>query len=77
MLMAKKKCSIEECNEEGIHEVSYVNAKVLEEKGYKLHVYGAHPPRRPGVIYLCEKHYKLWKKLFKKESKMERFVMKG
>ncbi len=75
--MALKECSVEGCSKEGVHEISYVNAKVLEEHGLKLKVYHARPPRRPGVVYLCEEHYKLWKKLSKKEHKIEKMLMKG
>ncbi len=75
--MAERKCSVEGCDREAVHEISYLNAKPLEEKGFKLKVYHAHPPRKPGVVYLCEEHYKLWKKLTRKEHMVERMVMKG
>ncbi len=73
----EKKCSVEGCNREPVHELSYVDAKILEEKaGLKLVVYHAKPPRRPGVVYLCEEHYKLWKKLSKHERKIKELTMK-
>ncbi len=75
--MAKRQCSVVGCDREGVHEISYIHAKVLEDKGFKLEVYGAHPPRRPGYVSLCEEHYKLWKKLWKKEERAERFAKKG
>lgn len=73
----KRKCSVEGCSEEAIHEISYVDAKVLEETGLKLIVYHARPPRRPGIVYLCSSHYKLWKKLTREERKTRGFVLKG
>ncbi len=73
-----KTCSVEGCGEEAVHELSYIDAKILEEKeGVKLKVYHAHPPRRPGVVYLCEKHYKLWKRLSKEERKIRDLRMKS
>lgn len=75
--MAGRECSVEGCGREGVNKVSYVNARVLEEHGYKLKVYGARPPRRPGYVLLCDEHYKLWKKLFKREEKAERLARKG
>ncbi|WFO75326.1 hypothetical protein J4526_09745 [Desulfurococcaceae archaeon MEX13E-LK6-19] len=72
-----KQCSVEGCEKEGVHEISYEKAKILEEQGLKLTVYGARPPRRPGHVYLCEEHYKLWKKLSKKIDKIEKFARKG
>lgn len=72
-----RKCSVENCGKEGVHELSYEKAKVLEEQGIKLIVYGARPPRRPGHVYLCDEHYKLWKKLSRKMEKIEKFVRKG
>jgi len=76
--MAKKPCSVEGCSNESVHELSYVDAKILEEKlGLKLKVYHAHPPRRPGIVYLCEEHYKLWKKLSKPERKIKEMTLKS
>ncbi len=75
--MVERVCSVEGCNREAVHEISYLNAKVLEERGLKLKVYHAHPPRKPGVVYLCEEHYKLWKKLTRRESLIEKMVRKG
>ncbi len=72
-----EQCSVEGCGNPGEHRVSYVEAKVLEEHGYKLKVYHAHPPRRPGVVYLCEEHYKLLKKLRRKLDEIERMALKG
>jgi len=76
--MAKKNCGVEGCDNRAEHELSYIDAKVLEEKaGLKLKVYHARPPRRPGVVYLCEEHYKLWKKLSKKERQIKGFTTRG
>ncbi len=75
--MAEKTCSVEGCGKPAVTEISYDRVKPLEEKGLKLKVYHAHPPRRPGIVYLCEEHYKLWKKLTKKESMIEKMVHKG
>ncbi len=72
-----EKCSVEGCGGAGEYRVSYLEARVLEEHGYKLRVYHAHPPRRPGVVYLCEEHYRLLKKLRREIEKAERMAMKG
>ncbi len=69
-------CSVEGCGKEAVHELSYNDAKILEGEGLKLKVYHARPPRRPGVVYLCEEHYKLWKKLSKRERKIRELTMK-
>jgi hypothetical protein len=70
-------CSVEGCGKEAVHELSYNEAKILEEEaGLKLKVYHARPPRRPGIVYLCEEHYKLWKKLSKKERKIRELTLK-
>lgn len=74
----EKTCSVEGCNGEAEHKVSYVEAKVLEEKeGLKLKVYHSHPPRKQGVVYLCSNHYKLWKKYSRSDRKLRGFVMRG
>ncbi|RLG80624.1 MAG: hypothetical protein DRO13_03285 [Thermoprotei archaeon] len=66
----ERKCSVEGCGAEAVHELSYVDAKALETKaGLKLVVYRARPPRRPGIVYLCSTHYKLWKKVTKSERR--------
>jgi len=76
--MSTRKCSVEGCSEEGVRELSYSDAKVLEEElGVKLAAHHAKPPRRLGVVYLCEKHYKLWKKLSKSERKARDLALKG
>jgi hypothetical protein len=76
--MPSRICSVEGCGKEAVHEVSYSDARILEEKaGLKLKVYHAHPPRRPGIVYLCEEHYKLWKRLSKSERKLKELSMKG
>ncbi len=72
--MAERICSVEGCGREAVTEISYDRAKVLEGQGLKLKVYHAHPPRKPGVVYLCEEHYKLWKKLTRRESLVEKMV---
>ncbi len=74
----ERKCSVEGCDKEAVHEVSYSEAKVLEEEaGLKLTVYHAKPPRRPGVVYLCVDHYKLWKKLTREDRRTRGFALKG
>ncbi|ADI32056.1 hypothetical protein [Staphylothermus hellenicus] len=74
----KKTCSVEGCGREAVREISYLDAKILEERaGLKLKVYHAHPPRRPGIVYLCEEHYKLWKKLSREDRKIKELSMKG
>lgn len=75
--MEDRICSVEGCEEKAVHEVSYDEAKVLENEGLKLKVYHAHPPRKPGVVYLCNNHYKLWKKLSRKDRKLRGFVLKS
>lgn len=75
--MSERKCSVEGCGENAVHEISYDRAKVLEEQGLRLQVHGARPPRRPGRVYLCEKHYRLWKKLMKKIDLAEKLARKG
>ncbi len=76
--LASKTCSVEGCGKEAVHELSYSEAKILEEEtGLKLRVYHARPPRRPGIVYLCEEHYKLWKRLTKHERKVKEFVQKA
>jgi len=75
--LVKKKCSVEGCDKQAVTEIGYNRAKLLEDKGFKLKVYHAHPPRKPGVVYLCETHYKLWKKLTKKETMIEKMLQKG
>ncbi len=76
--MTAKTCSVEGCEKEALHELSYNEARILEEKaGLKLKVYHARPPRRPGIVYLCEEHYKLWKKLTKQERKAREFAQKA
>jgi len=73
-----RKCSVEGCGEEAVHELSYSNAKILEEQlSIKLTVHHAKPPRRPGVVYLCENHYKLWKKLSRSERRVRELAFKG
>ncbi|MET1160804.1 MAG: hypothetical protein ABWW65_07580 [Thermoprotei archaeon] len=75
--MARRTCSVEGCDKEGSHELSYLDAKVLEETGIKLVVYHARPPRKPGIVYLCDEHYKLWKKLTKHERKTRELARRG
>ncbi len=76
--MAEKTCSVEGCGKTAARELSYPDAKVLEDKaGLKLKVYHARPPRRPGVVYLCEEHYKLWKRLSREERKIRDMVLKS
>jgi len=65
--MADGKCSVEGCGREGVHKLSYIEGRILEKQGLKLNPIDAAPPRRPGYIYLCEEHYKLWKKMSKRD----------
>jgi hypothetical protein len=75
--MQGKKCSVEGCDREAVHELSYTEAKILEEKaGLKLNPVHAKPPRRPGIVYLCEEHYKLWKKLTRHDRKVRELSIK-
>ncbi len=64
------KCSVEGCNQRAVRSVSYIEASVLGDEGLKLNSNG----RR---VYLCEQHYKLYKKLKKKKEKLERWRMKA
>ncbi len=64
-------CSVEGCVEKAVHSVSYAEASILEkEKGYKLRV-------EHGRVYLCEKHYKEFKKLRRKRERFERWRFSG
>lgn len=65
--MSTGKCGVNGCGRDAARKVSYLDAKVLEEHGLLLHPVDAAPPRRPGHVYLCEEHYKLWRKLTKRE----------
>jgi len=65
-----QKCSVSGCENASSHSVSYVEAKVLEEKGLKL------LPLR-NRVYLCDEHYKLFKKLRKKIEKYEKWRIRG
>ncbi len=58
-----EQCSVNGCNTKAEYSVSYEEARVLENNGYKLRV--VH-----GRVYLCRKHYKELKKLKKNESKV-------
>ncbi len=62
-------CSVDNCSESAIRSISLPEAKILEEKGLKL------TPSH-GAVYLCKTHYKLFKKLVKKESKLMKWRMK-
>jgi len=64
-----EQCSVEGCGNNAEYSVSYVEAKVLENQGYKL-------KQIHGRVYLCKKHYKELKKLRKKEEKAERWRFK-
>lgn len=59
-------CSVEGCDQPAVRSLSPVEASVLEKLGYKL----VEKHRR---IYLCEKHYKEYKKLRKKEERLEKW----
>jgi len=65
-----QKCSVNVCENISTHSVSYVEAKILEEKGLKL------TPLRSRV-YLCDEHYKLFKKIRKKIEKYEKWRIRG
>ncbi|MEM1628239.1 MAG: hypothetical protein QXP02_00415 [Desulfurococcaceae archaeon] len=71
------KCCIENCNRLGVHKINYNDAKVFSRTGIKFTPVNAKPPRRMGYVYLCEEHYKLWKKLSKNERFIREFVSKG
>ncbi len=76
--MVEKTCSVKDCGKTATRELSYPDAKVLEKKaGLELKIYHARPPRRPGVVYLCEEHYKLWKRLSREERKIRDMVLKS
>lgn len=77
-MVERKMCSVEGCGRESVREISYLDARILEEKvGLRMRVYRARPPRRPGVVYLCGEHYKLWKKLSRGERKIRELSMRA
>lgn len=61
-----QKCSVEGCDKEAVASISLNDAKILEEQGVKFTSIG----RR---VYLCERHYKLFKKAKRKIEKLERW----
>jgi len=61
-------CSVEGCGERAVHSLSLEETRVLESKGYSLTAIH-------GRVYLCEKHYKEWKKARKKLDKFEKWRM--
>lgn len=65
-----EKCSVEDCIEQALHSVSYVEAKDIEEHGLKLRSI-------LGRVYLCEKHYKLYKKVRRRKEKLEKWRLRG
>ncbi len=65
-----QKCSVLGCENTSSFSVSYVEAKILEEKRLKL------SPIR-NRVYLCNVHYKLFKKLRKKIEKYEKWRIRG
>lgn len=75
--MDSRRCSVEGCNGEGLHRLSYLDARILEKHGLKLNPIDAQPPRRPGYVYLCEEHYKMWRRLSKTERLARDLARKG
>ncbi len=65
-----QKCSVLGCENASSFSVSYVEAKILEVKKLKL------SPIR-NRVYLCNEHYKLFKKLRKKIEKYEKWRIRG
>ena len=65
------RCCVEGCNEKATHSVSFVEAQVLSTQGLRVVSIDG---RR---AYLCEKHYKLYKKLKKKQERLERWRMRA
>jgi len=65
-----QECSIIGCSKTAIRSISPSYADVLSKAG--LNVKGGH-----GRIYLCEEHYKAFKKLRKKDAMLERWRMKA
>ena len=61
-----QKCNVEGCENNAVTSISVDDARILEEKGIKFSTVG----RR---IYLCETHYKMFKKVKKKIEKLERW----
>jgi len=59
-------CSIEGCNEAAVHSLSSEDIKVLKDEGLKVKDEG----RR---IYLCEKHYKIYKKARRRIDRLLRW----
>ncbi|RLE89963.1 MAG: hypothetical protein DRN04_15735 [Thermoprotei archaeon] len=70
MVSKGKKCSVNGCEEHAERSLSYVEAKVLEKEGLKLSPH-------LGRVYLCGKHYKLYKKIRKKEKRLEKWRFRG
>lgn len=65
-----EQCSVGGCGNVAEHSVSYVEAKALELKNYKL-------KQIHGRVYLCKKHYKELKKLRKKEEQAKKWRFKA
>ena len=59
-------CGVVGCSERAVHSVSFEDAKILLEEGVKLREEG----RR---VYLCESHYKLFKKMRRKIERLEKW----
>lgn len=70
MKAKERKCNVEGCGKVSIRSLSYVEARILENQGLKLTPY-------LGRVYLCEKHYKLYKKIRKKEKRLEKWRFRG
>jgi len=61
-------CSIVDCNKSAIRSLSYSEfSKVAPKAGLSI---GSNAPRR---VYLCEDHYKVFKKFLRKEKMYEKW----
>ena len=70
MVSKVKNCSVNGCEEPAETKLRYVEAKDLEKEGLKLSPH-------LGRVYLCGKHYKLYKKIRKKEKRLEKCRFRG
>lgn len=59
-------CGVEGCGERAVRSLPGEVSAVLERAGLKV-------AAKRGRVYLCEKHYKSYKKLVKRERKAERW----
>ena len=63
-----EKCCVKDCQDRAARSLSSEAAEVLSKANLQVEI-------KLGRVYLCSKHYKLFKKLTKKEMRAERWRM--